>query len=70
MRTCAYPIQVTDQQAADQAYLAHHFNCPQCIAAGRGDQYGLRCDVGAPLWVAYVGFDEAPPPAPVEAEHA
>lgn len=68
MRTCAYPIQVTDQQAADQAYLAHHFNCPQCIAAGRGNQYSLRCDVGAPLWMAYVGTTTTEPPLTTEAD--
>ena len=42
-----------DWQALDAAYLAHHFNCPQCIAAGRGLQYGLRCGAGAALWRAY-----------------
>ena len=25
----------TDWHALDAAYLAHHFNCPACIAAGR-----------------------------------
>jgi hypothetical protein len=64
--TCAYPIQVTDQQAADQAYLVHHFNCATRIAAGRGDQYGQRCDVGAPLWMTYAGTTTEPLP-PVEA---
>ena len=43
----------SDWQALDAAYLAHHFNCPQCIAAGRGLQYGLRCGAGAALWRAY-----------------
>lgn len=37
----------------DAAYLAHHFNCPICISAGRGSQYGQRCGVGAVLWRAY-----------------
>jgi len=60
MRTCAYPIQVTDQEAADRAYLDHHFNCQQCIAAGRGDQYCPRCDVGAPLWLAYCSIPAEP----------
>jgi hypothetical protein len=36
--------------ALDAAYLAHHFNCPTCIAAGRGGRYGLRCGTGAALW--------------------
>lgn len=43
----------TDWHALDAAYLAHHFNCPTCIAAGRGRQYGLRCGAGAALWRAY-----------------
>ena len=30
-----------------QAYHAHHFGCPVCVAAG------LRCGAGAALWVAY-----------------
>ena len=34
-----------------QAYLAHHFGCPVCVAAGLG--YGLRCGADAALWVAY-----------------
>ena len=34
-----------------QAYYAHHFNCPVCIAAGRGTGYGLRCGTGAALWI-------------------
>lgn len=67
-KTCAYPIQVTDQQAADAAYLAHHFNCTQCIAAGRGPQYGPRCDIGAPLWMAYVGPSTEPTNEPMEAD--
>ena len=43
----------TDWHALDAAYLAHHFNCPTCIAAGRGTRYGLRCGAGAALWRAY-----------------
>lgn len=34
------------------AYHAHHFTCPVCIAAGKG--YGLHCGVGASLWRAYI----------------
>lgn len=39
-------------EAADKAYLTHHFACPQCIAAGvtRSEP---RCAVGAPLWDEY-----------------
>lgn len=43
----------TDWHTLDAAYLAHHFNCPTCIAAGRGSQYGLRCATGMALWRAY-----------------
>ena len=43
----------TDWHALDAAYLAHHFNCPACIAAGRGSRYGLRCGTGEALWRAY-----------------
>jgi len=42
-----------DWQALDAAYLAHHFNCPTCIAAGRGSHYGHRCGAGMALWRAY-----------------
>lgn len=42
-----------DWHALDAAYLAHHFNCPTCIAAGRGSRYGFRCGTGAALWRAY-----------------
>ncbi|MBP9061700.1 MAG: hypothetical protein KBF98_15470 [Rhodoferax sp.] len=47
-----------DWHALDAAYLSHHFNCPVCIAAGRGSQYGLRCDTGAALWCAYAQADQ------------
>ena len=42
-----------DWHALDAAYLAHHFNCPTCIAAGRGNFYGQRCGVGTALWAIY-----------------
>jgi hypothetical protein len=47
-----------DWNALDAAYLTHHFNCPACIAAGRGSRYGLRCDTGAALWCAYAQADQ------------
>ena len=47
-----------DWHALDAAYLSHHFNCPKCIAAGRGNRYGLRCDTGAALWCAYAQADQ------------
>lgn len=37
----------------DKAYQRHHWSCPQCKAAGRGANYGLRCGVGAALYRAY-----------------
>ena len=49
-------LTVTEQSAA-QAYHAHHFNCHQCIAAGRGSWYGRRCTVGLALWSNYTGTD-------------
>ncbi len=42
-----------DWHPLDAAYLAHHFNCTTCIAAGRGSRYGLRCGAGAVLWQSY-----------------
>ena len=47
-----------DWHALDAAYLAHHFKCPACIAAGRGGSYGLRCGLGAGLWRAYAQADQ------------
>jgi hypothetical protein len=40
-----------DWKAFANAYHAHHFNCPTCIAAGQGR--GLRCGVGMSLWTTY-----------------
>ena len=48
----------TDWRALDAAYLAHHFKCPTCIAAGRGGRYGLRCGLGAGLWRTYAQADQ------------
>lgn len=45
------PDPVPDVQALARAYNGHHFNCPQCIAAGKG--YGSRCAVGLMLWSTY-----------------
>ena len=36
---------------AHDAYLAHHWSCPTCCAAGQG--YGHRCAEGSRLWSAY-----------------
>ena len=45
------------EQSAARAYHSHHFNCHQCIAAGRGNRYGRRCAVGLALWNDYTGAD-------------
>ena len=42
---------LADWKTLDRAYLTHHAQCPQCIAAGRG--YGQRCGTGATLWRNY-----------------
>ena len=47
------PADPVDWQALDAAYLGHHFNCPTCIAAGRGSRYGQRCGTGMALLRAY-----------------
>ncbi|WP_156949833.1 hypothetical protein [Simplicispira psychrophila] len=53
----------TDWRELDMAYQVHHVKCPTCIAAGRGVRYGLRCGVGAALWVAYeTAARNTPPP--------
>jgi hypothetical protein len=49
----AYQEWVETWQPLATAYHLHHFACPTCISAGKG--YGLRCGVGASLWVAYSG---------------
>ena len=46
------------QQSAAQAFHAHHFSCHQCIAAGRGDRYGMRCAAGLALWSDYNRTDD------------
>ena len=47
------PDNPMDWYALDAAYMAHHFDCKTCIAAGRGSRYGLRCGAGADLWSGY-----------------
>lgn len=42
-----------DWKVLAAAYHAHHFNCPTCIAAGKGSQYGRRCGNGLQLWSEY-----------------
>ncbi len=47
------PDKPLDWKELAAAYHAHHFNCPTCIAAGRGSRYGQRCEAGMALWRAY-----------------
>ena len=47
------PNDPSDWKELATAYHAHHFNCPTCIAAGGGSQYGKRCGVGTSLWGTY-----------------
>lgn len=47
------PDDPVDWKELAAAYNAHHFNCPTCIAAGRGSRYGQRCGAGMALWRAY-----------------
>lgn len=47
------PSDTTDWIELAKAYQVHHFNCPTCIAAGRGSSYGQRCGAGMALWRAY-----------------
>lgn len=50
-RPAANDPTLADWKTLDRAYLAHHAQCPHCIAAGRG--YGQRCGTGAALWRSY-----------------
>lgn len=51
------PENSLDWKELAAAYHAHHCNCPTCIAAGRGTQYGLRCGAGSALWIAYQSIE-------------
>lgn len=59
---------IADWKTLDRAYLAHHVQCPQCIAAGRG--YGQRCGTGATLWRSYQAaptpFNKKPKAKPIQ----
>ena len=46
------PPSASAWELADRAYQAHHFQCPQCVAAGI-TRSQPRCDAGAALWVTY-----------------
>ncbi|MBL5979775.1 hypothetical protein JAO85_21075 [Comamonas sp. NyZ500] len=42
----------------DKAYIAHHFNCPTCCAAGLSGGKQARCTHGQQLWETYLqAFD-------------
>ena len=51
--TSNLPANHLDCKKLASAYHAHHVNCPVCIAAGRGSQYGQRCGAGMALWRLY-----------------
>lgn len=53
------PDNAVNWHVTDGAYMAHHFNCKTCIAAGRGIRYGLRCGTGDALWALYAGVSTA-----------
>lgn len=38
----------------DAAYIAHHFKCPTCIAAGATPGKQARCADGLRLWNLYL----------------
>lgn len=46
------PASASAWELADRAYQAHHFQCPQCVAAGI-TRSQPRCDAGAALWAIY-----------------
>ena len=52
------PENPQDWKELAAAYHSHHFNCPRCIAAGRGSQYGQRCSSGLALWRKYCDSPE------------
>ena len=52
------PKNTADWKGLAAAYHSHHFNCPTCIAAGRGSRYGQRCGAGMALWQAYCDGSE------------
>lgn len=45
--------QPADWNAADRAYLEHHFTCPTCCAAGASQAAHPRCPAGQALWEVY-----------------
>lgn len=46
------PPSASQWELADRAYQAHHFQCPQCIAAGV-TRSQARCEAGSALWATY-----------------
>lgn len=45
----------------DRAYLAHHFKCRACCAAGKTPDLQQRCAQGLELWEAYQKAAIPPP---------
>lgn len=50
MKTSASTVDLPE----DKAYIAHHFKCPTCIAAGATPGKQARCPDGLLLWEAYL----------------
>lgn len=50
MKTSASTVDLPE----DKAYIAHHFNCPTCIAAGATPGKQARCPDGQRLWDLYL----------------
>lgn len=49
----------------DAAYIAHHFSCPTCCAAGRSGGKQARCADGLRLWNLYLrAFKALTPTSP------
>ena len=51
-------------EAADKAYIAHHFHCPTCCAAGLSGGKQERCPEGLRLWGVYEKAGLPPPLQP------
>ena len=52
-RVAPKEMSLTDEEVDStfHTYHVHHFNCPVCMAAGKG--YGNRCQEGLGLWFRY-----------------
>ena len=53
-------VAMSDWNAADKAYLAHHAGCTQCQSAGISRTGMERCAAGKALWRAYCAAGDPP----------